>query len=723
MTSQEQVRRGIGRLMRPASVVILGVSATKDAGGNQALHNLRVAGYTGTIHVVHPSGGVVDGIQSVSSIDQLPHGVDLALLNVPARSVLTTLEALAEQGVGAALVPSGGVSTEGVAQIRALAARVEMVIHGPNCMGVLNFTDGVPLWFYRGTLTRLPVGKVALVTQSGSASFLARGTEGVGLSHIISSGNEAGLSTADYLDWLADEPGTTAVGVVMESIRDRARFVAAVARLRAAGKPLVVLKVGRTDDGARASVAHTGAIAGGDEAYQALFRMLDVATVDSYDEMAVVLSYLGSAGARVAAGPRAAVITDSGGEAGLAADLATRAGVPFPSFAPTTATRLRELLPGMEPQNPLDAGGSPGTGLDLYYDILPLVVADDEIDIVAVVFQASEGMSVDESGYAHTMFSAARRAFEAHPHKPVVIISPTSASIGAAAKAVAGDVPILRGLAPAIATFRALGANKAVIATDEPERPGHLPGADRVAHWRQELQEAPAAGSLRADVMTPLLLEYGVRLADSVVVASADEAAEWASSRYPVAVKVASVDVPHRSDVGGVVLGVSTAEELEAAGWRVLDAVGRALPDAVLDGVEVQRMIPPGPEVLIGFRDDPAVGPVVSVGSGGVLVELLDDVVTGLAPMTASQAAELVGRTRLARLLDGYRGVWERSELDDLVATLVDVSWLAHDLRGVVVEGDLNPVIVEPGPGTSYVADALLVTGDRRQVSPSLAKT
>ncbi|MFC4508075.1 MULTISPECIES: acetate--CoA ligase family protein [Streptomyces] len=706
-------RSAIDRLLRPGSIAVLGASATRIAGGNEAIRNLRRAGFEGSLHVVHPAGGVVEGIKAHRTVAELPEGVDVALLNIPASALVPALTELENRGVAGAVVATAGLTTAEAASLRQFCANARIVVNGPNCMGVLNVADHVPMWFYEGMLTDVAAGHAALVTQSGSASFLARAAEGVGFSFIISSGNEMGASTADYLDWLADDTQTKAIGVVMESIRDVRAFEAAVGRCRLAGKPLVVLKVGRTDAGSQASVAHTGAIVGRDDAYVALFRRLDVPLVSDYDELAVALSHLASPGGLLAAGLRAAVVTDSGGEAALAADVAARLGVDFPQFEERTVRALAELLPGMQPRNPLDVGGSPGAAEDVYQQVMPIVAADANVDSIVLLVEALASMSDEETTYAAGMYEAARALAEAETGKPVVIASPTSASVSTKVQQMAGPrVPVLRGLANAVTTLRVLAANQQPALSDV-ERPAGLPGPDVVEALRREV--STHSGPLPVTVCRRLLTAYGIPVVNSVLVRDAAEAQQWADGRYPVVVKVASADVSHRSEVGGVVTGVEAAEQLAAAFKSIESSVTSLVPHAVIDGYEVQELVRDADEVLVGFVRDPALGPTVTVGAGGILVELIEDVSLGLAPLAPGEASELLNRTRLGRLLAGYRRQDGATDTRALVDLIERSAWLAADLADVLAEGDFNPVMVERGSGRVLVVDALIVASTKTE--------
>jgi acetate---CoA ligase (ADP-forming) len=708
-------QQAVTALLRPQSVAVLGASARRQASGNAVMANLRRHGYSRDLYVVHPAASVVDGLPTVPSVADLPRGLDLALVSLPAPSVAAALAGLEEISCQAALVPTAGLDARQSRELTTFAARSRMAVHGPNCMGVLNLTDGIPLWFYDGILTEEPAGNVALITQSGSASFLARAAEGARFSKIISTGNEAGLTTADYLLWLAEDEATAAVGVVIESIRDVAAFVAAARALREASKPVVALKAGRTAAGSRASIAHTGALIGSDEGYAAFFRRLDIPLVADYDEMAVTLGCLAVPGLPPAAGTRVAVVTDSGGEAALAADLAEHQQVQLGRLSAATIRGLAGVLPGAAAQNPLDAGGSPAAADDSYLRSYELVAADPGIDSVMIIVEGHHTINRAEMAYEGEICQAIRQAGDGGLGKPIVAVSSSSISTNPALRQQLGPrVPLLRGISNGFAALRALAANQRPV-TLEVSRPADLPGQPELGRLRSAV--AAAGGPLQGSLARDLLTAYGLPLAASVIVDSVAAGQRWAADRYPVVVKVSSADIAHRSELGAVATGIATADELAEAIAVMRGRLREARPAARIQGFEIQEQVTGAHEALLGFTADPVFGALVTAGSGGTLVELLADTATGLAPLSPEEALELISGTRLGAVLAGYRNLAPVTDIGPLAGALHRLSWLASDFAGLLAECDLNPVFTDPGTGRVRVADVLLVAG----VSPSRA--
>jgi acetyltransferase len=704
--SDDTAKRGIDALLRPQSIAVLGASARRRASGNQAIANLRRHRYPNPIHVVHPTASTVDGLAAVGSIGELPGDLDVALVSLPADAVLPALADLDRRGCAAALVPTAGMTGEQDAELSRFARESSMVIHGPNCMGVLNFSDGIPLWFYDGMLTEEKPGSVSLVTQSGSATiFVVRSAETARFAKVISTGNEVGLTTENYLTWLSQDPSTEAVGVVIESVKNPAAFTASVRALREAGKPLVALKVGHSGAGAAATMAHTGALVGRDDVYAALFKSLDVPLVADYDELATALDCLTDQRLRSLAAPRAAVVTISGGQAALAADLANRHQVELPAFSAATARHLLEVLPGSAALNPFDAGASITPEDDGYGKALQIIGADPDVEVVLVILDAQQTLNQQEVDYEAESFTEVRAASATCP-VPIVVASSSSVSTHARCRQLLGpDVLLLRGIPNALAALRACAANRTPIAA-APQRPDWAPPGELVTSLRAAVRQV--AGPLPGTLLEQVLRAYGLPTVASIVTRDAGAAASWAADRYPVVGKVSSADVAHRSDIGGVVVGIEDDQQLRSALAQISHNVRQARPSAVIDGYEIQEQLA-GLEAMAGFVTDPVFGACVVVGSGGTLVELHNDVQAAAAPVSPAQAARLIGRTRLGAVLNGYRQLAAPTDITRLADLVSRVSWLAADLAADLAEGDFNPVVVEPASGQVSIVDSLLV--------------
>ncbi|QAY59926.1 CoA-binding protein [Microbacterium protaetiae] len=692
----------VSRMLRPQSIGLLGTSAQRFAAGNEVLANLVEKDFGGSIHLCHPSATLIDGFPVVARIDQLPADLDTAVVCLPAPVVVPALRALEARGCNSAVVPSSGFSPEAAADFAAFVRTSDMVVHGPNNMGIINLTDDVALWIQHAGVARLHRGNVGLVAQSGSAAiFVPRSTRDGLFSKLISTGSEWQLTSADYIEWLAHDEATDAIGLVLESVVDTDRFRAAVAAARAADKPLVALKVGRTRAGQRATVAHTGALAAPDDSYRALFRDLDIPTVDDYDELAAVLEVF-SRPRRSARGTRIAATTVSGGQSALLADLAARHDVAIAPLTNSTRSRLNEAIPGGVPAVPVDIGG--GTGHGSYPDALRALANDETVDVVVVVCDAQDTLSLAELEVERSSWQSVNALYR-ETEKPILMASSSAMSVHPIfAREVTAPVAIVRGLGPALAAVRALAANRRE-APHAPDR-GGLPTAEVVTELRQAVAEC--TGAIGYELTARVLSAYGIATAAGFVASDGEEAVRRRSAlSFPLVAKVVSPTIAHRTEHGCVITGIEDDATLREAVDLILHRASAIAPGEV-DAVEVQEQVDTTVEAVVGFTTSPH-GAYVIVGSGGVLVELLADVAGSLAPFDAGHARELIAQTRLATVLAGYRGIIAATDIHPLADLVHRVSVLASDFAGLITELDLNPVLIRPGDGQVYAVDALLV--------------
>lgn len=696
----------IDRLMRPRTVALFGASAQRFAAGNEVLANLREESFPGVVIPVHPAATEIDGLPVTPEIAALPTDLDAAVVCLPAPAVLGVLRRLEEHGCTAALVPTSGFGKQEADELRGFARSSHMAVHGPNNMGLINLSDRVPLWIQHRGVSRLRAGNVGLVAQSGSAAiFVPRSSRDGVFSKIISSGSEWQLTSADYVEWLAGDDDTDAIALVLESIADPARFRAAVASARAAGKPLAVLKVGRTADGQRATTAHTGALAAPDDSYRALFDELDIPVADDYDELAGIIEVL-SRPRRSSRGNRISATTISGGQSALVADLSGRFGVALAPLTDGTRERLDELIPGGTPSIPLDVGGGSGAHAS-YTDILQALADDDTVDTVVIVADAQQTLSLSELDVEADSWAAANTVY-AHTDKPILFASSSALSISPAfADEVTVPVGIVRGFGPALAAVRALAANRRPVTVDREGAADVGVAPEILDSLRKEI--AAQTGSLSAELSLRVLDAYGIPRARSVVVTSpADAATASTTMRRPLVAKVLSPSIPHRTEAGCVITDIPDDAALSVAVSDILDRAAGIAGAAAVEGVEIQEQLDTRLEAVVGFTST-IHGPYLIVGTGGVLVELLADTAGGLTPMTADHADGLIRKTVLGKRMDGYRSIVPSTPVEPLAELVHRVSLLARDLGDLIGELDLNPVLVRPGTGDALVVDALLV--------------
>lgn len=702
--------RDVSSLIRPATIAVIGASATKRAQGNAVIDNLLGRGCRSRIIPVHRSADAIQGLPTVASIEDLPDGVDLAVASVPAGAAAATALALEARGVRSAIFFASRFAPADEDAFRAIAAASAMAIQGPNCMGLINLNDG--LFLYPATTSsKIRPGRVAFIAQSGSAAITLMNSAEFGISKIVTVGSEFQLTASHYMDWLATDDDTAAVGVVLEAIKDPAAFARAARRIYDAGKALVVLKVGNSEVGSAATLAHTGSMTSDADTYRLFFAAHGIATVEDYDELNAALEILSRTGHRHGAG-RLAIVGISGGQTALACDVAAAAGVPLARFGDALVGRLRAVSPGIAAQNPLDFGSVVDeSALDIAGSIAA-VLADGGTDVLAVLQDCQAGLHpLSRDSYAKPIDAYCRAAMQAS--KPIVAISPTSEPIhpDIRAKFESAGIPIVSGLREGLVGIRTITRPRPAAPAEAAEPPATPEETSRKARALGLIQDELARGRSQ---LTPascleILAAYGIPTAASVVVADAAEAAQRAAGiGFPLAVKVASKDIAHRSDVGGVVLGVTDLEGLRVAIPRITESVAKAAPRAVIDGYELQRQVRGDLEAVAGFVASPPFGVKVMVGTGGTLVELTGDLAMGLAPLTVAEAEALIAATKLGRRLDGYRNLIARTDTRPLAGLVASLSQLARDLGERVTACDLNPVMIRAGSGEVAVVDVLM---------------
>jgi acyl-CoA synthetase (NDP forming) len=699
-------------VIRPRQVAVLGASSKRHTLGNQVLRNLTRQGFAGEVVVVSERAASIEGHPTVATIEDLPTGLDVAMVCIPAPSLPDVLRRLDATGCRAAVVPTAGFSPEQYEALRATCAAVEMTVTGPNCLGILSLADAAPLWTARYR-QNVPSGGVAVVAQSGSAAISIMSSLGLGYSRIISSGSELEVTSADYVSWLAHDAETTCIGLVVESIRSPEAFAVAVAEAHRAGKAVVALKVGRSAVGSLAAEAHTGALVSDYDAYVAFFARLGVATVLDYDEMVATLQCFSNPRLPPARGDRVGIVGISGGQTALSCDLAVEAGLRMAEFAPETVKRIEAALPDAPGWNPIDIGASVGFERRNPGEALQAVVDDPDVDSVLVIQDAQGTLPLDPE---HTYLTQVRTVEDVsrRSEKPIVIASSSAGDTHELIEelVVGTAVPLVRGLHPALVALRNLSVSPSEPEVDDASRASGGPEARRRAQLLDRLSAdvGRCPGPLPHALVQSILAGYEIPFVRSALAAGHDEALALAGEiGFPLVVKVASTEIPHRLEVGGVVAGVEDPSSLAEALARIDASIARAAPHAAVSGYELQQQVTGAVEAIVGFTAAPPFDPMMVVGSGGSLVELVGDRASDLAPVSPERAAELIATTTLGKLLDGYRHKVARTSIEGLAETLHRLSLLADDWKELISEGDLNPVLVQVGSGQVVVVDALLV--------------
>ncbi len=681
-------------LLAPRTIALVGATNRQNAPGRDMMLTLRRGGFDGEAWAINPKYDEVEGFPCLPSLAAIGRPVDMAILSVANAGLEKMLVEAAKAGTRAAVIFASASLPDDPKlgeRLAAIAREAAMPICGVNCMGFYNDESGVWACGFPSQRKRDP-GHIAFIAQSGSVfGCIAHNDPRYRINLAVSPGSETVTTAADYLDYALSRASTRVVGLFLESVRDPENFIAALVRAERQRIPVVVLKVGRSEVSQRLAISHTGALTGDDAAFDALCRRHGVIRVKSIDELAATLLLL-SADRRPGPGGLA-TMHDSGGERELLADLAVDAGVPFAQISPSTTERLRgQLEPGLEPANPLDAWGTGQDFVNNFTDLLTTLAADEDTAIAALVTDARDHSYVHD-GFVESALRTAR-----HTDKPVVIAVNFSGvrHDEQVRRAMAAGVPLLDGTVPALQAIR----HALDFRDHRPRSPvGPLPALSDA--WRARLGQGRV---LSEEESLMLLADFELPVARSLAATSEPEAqAAFATLGGPVVMKAAAEGLHHKSDAGGVLLNLRDAAAV-TAGWRDLST--RLGPRVLL-----QAMAPAGAEFILGARFDPQFGPLVVLGAGGILVELLADSACALAPVDALGAAQMIDSLKAAKLLAGLRG---KPALDRgaLIRTLVSFSRLVATLGPLVAEIDVNPLIVHP---TGAVAvDALVVPAAAR---------
>jgi acetyl coenzyme A synthetase (ADP forming)-like protein len=693
-------------LLYPTSVAVIGASRDHTSIGGRLLRNLLINGFTGPVYPVNPRAPYVHSILAYPSVLDIPNPVDLAVIIVPAPAVRNALEECGRKGVRGAIIISAGFSEadeEGAAREAAVltsARRSGMRLVGPNCMGLLNTDSAISMDAQFGP-TFPPRGNVAIASQSGAlgvAILEQTAAMNIGISTFVSLGNGADVSASDLLLYWEDDPATDVIVMYMESFGNPRRF-GRLARRVGRGKPVVVVKAGRSTAGARAAASHTGSLASVDVAVDALFARAGVIRTDTLPQLFDVTELL--ANQPLPEGRRVAVLTNAGGPGILAADALEGFGLELPELSPELQAQLEEHLPGMAaPQNPVDMIASAGP--KQYGACLDLLLASDEIDAVIVIYipAAPKGR---EQVIAAIHDAVARR--ETTKTTIAVLMGASHAAD------VAGSTVKLPVYPYPESAARALSA--AVQYREWREKPEgtvvRFPDVDKAAGEAMVRAAARRLGDdggwLSAAEIEQLLDAYGIRSARSRTAHDEDAAVQVAADLGgSVVLKVIAPSALHKTDVGGIVLDVSGEEAVRAAYKQVMSAASDAT------GALVQEYVAGGHEVIIGMTEDPLFGPLVVFGLGGIFVELMRDVAFRINPLTDIDAAEMLSEVKSAKLLTGYRGS-AGGDLEALQELLLRVSALVED-HPQITEIDLNPVKVLPS------GDGVIVVDTRMRLRP-----
>lgn len=692
----------VGRLLRPKSVAIVGVSEDPGSMGGRSFRNVEAFAFPGNVHLVSRTNISVGGRACVPTIDDLPDGIDAAVIALPARAIVPAIEACARKGIGGAVVFAAGFAEageEGIAaqaRMTAIACEADIAVLGPNTLGMTNFVAGNCLAF-GPNLPSPPDGRpaLAILAQSGAmmgSLRLSANMRRYGVSYAIATGNEAVTGVEDFMAHIVDDVHTHAIAVFAEQLRRPRDFLALARRARVNGKPVILLHPGRSDRARASAASHTGALSGDYEVMRALVGSEAVILVETLEELLDAAEFFTRFPVGQATGP--SVITDSGALRGLSLDFADSLGLTLPDLGADTIARLKERLPTFaEASNPLDITAQGLKDMPLYADAAAAMAADPGSSGVLVAVMPG----TPEVGMI----------------KAQAILPALTASDKPKAYVVLGDAPV----DPTLATTL---QDSGIPFYRSPERALRMfAHSARYAGLKGRAEAAtdeivavaarlPGHGAMLEHAGKALLRGAGLNVPDGALVATPDAAVDAASRiGYPVVLKVQSAQLLHKTEVGGVAVGLADEAALRSAWAAMAQRIAAARPDAEIEGYLVEAMAQPGLEMVVGGRRDPHCGPVVLFGLGGVWIEALHDVRLAPADVSGATVIEELGRLKAHTLLEGARGAEaiDKAALARVV-TAIGRLLLAHP---EIVEIDVNPLVV-CGEGRPPVAlDALVI--------------
>jgi acetate---CoA ligase (ADP-forming) len=698
------------RLIDPKVVAVVGASETRGSFGERTLSNMSA--FSGKVFAVNPKYQILLGRPCVPSLADMPERPDCVVLCVARQMVESMIEAAAAAGAGGVIVYASGFAEtakpdriEAQGRLIEAAHRTGVRVVGPNCVGLANTRSGAGLNFmpdYAGMGHKR--GPIGIVSQSGALGYtVLQGMErGIGFSHYLAAGNSCDVDVCDFISYLAEDDDTRSIICLLEGVKDGDRFLAAARKARGAGKALIVYKTGNSETSSKAAMSHTGTMVGSVVAYQAALAEVGAIALDNLEAVLETASFFAKAGSPTR-GRGVGILSTSGGAAVICADKAEAHGVPLPPLEARTASALHEVVPDF---------GSVANPSDLTAEVLK---TSETFGFCLDAFLNDSGFSalVMPMIFAHASSSGARAPAiveaASRTDRPLAVVWMNEWYQGPGSELLDADPKVCM-FRSADRCFAALKAwfdwheHRASHRTPAPRR--SAPSAELAA--RGILSSAKARGAALSETDSKRVLDcYGIAIPREIL-ASGPEQAVRASREIggPVALKIVSPDILHKTEAGGVKLGLSSPQDVSAAAADILASAKRYAPEARIDGVSVQQMVPPGIEIVLGVKNDRQFGPLVAAGLGGIMVELLGDTTVRLAPVDDQAARAMLASLKGHALLTGFRGK-PGIDIDALVDIICRLSELAHDLRDVIDQIDVNPVIASADG--AIAADALIV--------------
>ena len=698
------------RLINPKVVAVVGASETRGSFGERTLSNM--ADFTGKVFAINPKYQSLLGRPCVPSLADMPESPDCVVLCVARPMVEGMIEAAAAAKAGGVIVYASGFAEtakpdriEAQQRLIELSQRTGVRVVGPNCVGLANTGSSAGLNFmpdYAGMGHRR--GPIGIVSQSGALGYtVLQGMQrGIGFSHYLAAGNSCDVDVCDFISYLAEDDSTKSIICLLEGVKDGGRFLQAARKARDAGKALIVYKTGNSETSSKAAMSHTGTMVGSLVAYQTAFEETGAIAIDDLEAVLETASFFAKTRAPTG-GQGVGILSTSGGAAVICADKAEAHGVPLPALEAKTAKALHEVVPDF---------GSVANPSDLTAEVLK---TSETFGFCLDAFMNDAGFSalVMPMIFAHASSSGARAPTiveaAARTDRPLAVVWMNEWYQGPGSELLDADarVCMFRSANRCFATLRAWfdwHERRARPQAQAVRRSPPLAGQSA----RAILSEAGSRGAALSETDSKRILAcYGIAIPREIVARDPEQAAAAASQiGGPVVIKIVSPDILHKTEAGGVRLGLSTPESVREAAKNILASATRYAPQARIDGISVQQMAPAGVEIVLGVKNDRQFGPLVAAGLGGIMVELFGDTAVRLAPVDDATARAMLASLKSRTLLTGFRGK-PGVDIDGLVDTICRLSELAHDLADVIDQIDANPVIA--GSAGAMAADALIV--------------
>jgi acetyltransferase len=706
------------KFFAPSSAALVGATNDLSKFGGRCFEGAIAFGFSGQIYPVNPRADHVLGRRCYPSVLDLPEAPDHVGIAVPANRVMDVLGECAARNVPFVTVYTAGFGETGTQlgvalqkEMLSFARHHRIRFMGPNCNGILSYATGFALSPTASTLATMGVGqrpgRIGIVAQSGGlgqVSVMFRAIEiGLGISHEVSCGNQADLDVVDFADHMVTDSHTDVILMAVESIPDGEKLRRVAARATAAEKPIVMLKFGRTEAGRKQSASHTGAVTGSGAVYSAAFRQFGIIEVEDCNELYQMAMLLQQR--RWPKSPRAATLAVSGGHTVLLADLGSTHGIEWPEYSVDTQVKLHRLIPDFgRVDNPTDLTAAAIGSTEVFSEALQSIAADPAVDILLPIYSIHTRADLE-----------AAAAFVRESTKAAALLWTGGCSndrMMTPKVLVESGVPVFREATACLKAARAAADFGAFVErakrTDTVTRPS---GCNSFA--ARAILSAASGSSLTEREGRQLLATYGFPGLRETLATSAMAAVAAAQDiGASVALKLESPDIVHKTEAGGVRVGLAHADEVAQAYEAIVASARRYAPEARINGVVVQEMSPPGVELILGITQDPTFGPVLSVGLGGIHVEVLRDITHRLAPIGLADAQAMLRELRGFPLLTGVRGMPAR-DIGAIAELLVRLSWLASDLREEILELDVNPLLVREQGAGAHVLDTLIVRQPR----------